>query len=151
MDVTAEMLSELQRYYALWKESTATYEEWAKEQGLSANGLLVLYFFYAGEEPFTQKAIGKKWNIPKQTVSAILKEFEQRGYVKLTCLPADKRNKQIRLTPAGKRLTDAVMAKLQQKGLYVMQQMGLETVTSMNDQHARFLRCFREGDSAEHD
>ena len=29
------MIIQLQRYYALWKECTAMYEEWSKDQGLS--------------------------------------------------------------------------------------------------------------------
>ena len=28
------MIIQLQRYYALWKECTAMYEEWSKDQGL---------------------------------------------------------------------------------------------------------------------
>lgn len=29
----AERMEQLQRYYLLWRESNAVYEEWAKEQG----------------------------------------------------------------------------------------------------------------------
>lgn len=54
-----DVLIELQRYYALWKDCTAMYEEWSKEQGLSYNGVLVLYSFYE-EETCTQKIISEK-------------------------------------------------------------------------------------------
>ena len=40
------MIIQLQRYYALWKECTAMYEEWSKDQGLSSNGVFALYSFY---------------------------------------------------------------------------------------------------------
>ena len=37
------MIIQLQRYYALWKECTAMYEEWSKDQGLSSNGVFALH------------------------------------------------------------------------------------------------------------
>ena len=39
--------------------------------------------------------------IPKQTINMILKEFERKGLVELLPMQEDKRNKLIRLTPAG--------------------------------------------------
>lgn len=39
------MIIQLQRYYALWKECTAMYEEWSKDQGLSSNGILLCIHF----------------------------------------------------------------------------------------------------------
>lgn len=49
------MIIQLQRYYALWKECTAMYEEWSKDQGLSSNGLFALYSFYESNGRCTQK------------------------------------------------------------------------------------------------
>ena len=53
MDTGNEILEQLQRYYTLWKESNAIYEEWAKAQGLSSNSLLVIYSFYDNSEVCT--------------------------------------------------------------------------------------------------
>ena len=44
------MIIQLQRYYALWKECTAMYEEWSKDQGLSSNGVFVLHSFYESDK-----------------------------------------------------------------------------------------------------
>ena len=72
------MIIQLQRYYALWKECTAMYEEWSKDQGLSSNGIFALYSFYESNGRCTQKMISEEWNIPKQTVNTILKDFQKR-------------------------------------------------------------------------
>ena len=53
----AERMEQLQRVYLLWRESYAGYEEWANEQGLSLNGLLILYSLYEEQEGCTQKQI----------------------------------------------------------------------------------------------
>lgn len=145
------MLEQLQRYYTLWKESKHIYDQWAKSQGLSANSLLILYSFYSDGEDRTQKAISQKWSIPKQTVNTILKKFEQQGYIELLSVPTDKRNKQIRLTPAGQTFTNTIIERLYAKELHVMQEMGLDHITSMNDDLALFIKLFREGGTEEHE
>ena len=144
MYTNTEILRERQRYYALWKESNIIYEEWAKSHGLSANSLLILESLYDGV--CTQKAISQKWCIPKQTINTILKDLEKQGYLELTAMIQDRRNKQIRLTPEGKLFVDTIITQILEKELYIIQQMGLEHMKSMNDGLELFIRLFREGD-----
>ncbi|MDO4285536.1 MAG: MarR family transcriptional regulator [Eubacteriales bacterium] len=139
-----QMARELRRYYTLWRESNTMYEEWAKEQGLSLSTLLIVYALWE-EEGCTQKQISRNWLIPKQTVSAALKEFEEKGYLELTPAASDKRNKQILLTDSGREFAGRIMTKLHARELYVMEQMGLDKMTEMNDALARFRDLFREG------
>lgn len=150
MSENEQMLEQLQRYYTLWKDCTAAYEEWSKEQGLSSNGVLVLYSFYSGDECCTQKSISRKWCIPKQTVNTILKDFQKKGYVEMVSMPDDRRNKLLKLTDSGKLLADEVIGKLRKKEVHVMEKMGLKNITDLNDNMERFVGLFREGD-AEHE
>jgi DNA-binding MarR family transcriptional regulator len=145
------MLKQLQRYYSLWKESNMMYEEWAKTQGLSSNGVLVLYSFYDNNEPCTQKSISQKWSIPKQTVNTILKDFTRHDYIEMISMPEDKRNKLLQLTPAGKEFADTVIKKLCNKEMYVMEKMGLDSITSMNDNLELFINLFNNGGLNEHE
>ena len=138
-----EILRERQRYYALWKESNVVYEEWAKSHGMSANSLLILEALYDGI--CTQKEISQKWCIPKQTINTILKDLEAQGYLELTAMEQDKRNKQIELTSKGRLFADRIITQVQEKELYVIRQMGLERMKSMNDDLERFISLFRAG------
>lgn len=143
------MYVQLQRYYSLWKDCTALYEEWAKKSGLSSNGVLVLYSFYEDDGICTQKSICQKWCIPKQTVNTILKDFLKNGYVEMSSQPDDKRNKLIRLTDTGRAFADDVIGRLHKKEMYVLEKMGLDKITSMNDNTELFIKLFREGDIKE--
>ena len=145
------MQKQLQRYYILWKDCTAAYEEWAKTQGLSSNSVLVLYSFYSGEEYCTQKSISQKWCIPKQTVNTILKDFQKKGYVEMAAMQGDKRNKLLRLTDSGKKLADEVIEKLRKKETCVMETMGLENIICLNDNLEQFTALFRKGDVENHE
>ena len=126
------MIIQLQRYYALWEECTAMYEEWSKDQGLSSNGVFALYSFYESNGRCTQKMISEKWNIPKQTVNTILKDFQKKGYI---CL-----------TESGMEYTKDIIEKLHSKEIYVIEKMGLENIESLNDNTELFIRLFKEGD-----
>ena len=138
-----EILRERQRYYALWKESNIVYEEWAKSHGMSANSLLILEALYDGIR--TQKEISQKWCIPKQTINTILKDLEAQGYLELTAMAQDKRNKRIELTSKGRLFADRIITQVQEKELYVIRQMGLERMKSMNDGLELFISLFRAG------
>lgn len=141
-----KIAAQLQRYYSLWKDSIVMYEEWAKEHGLSSNGIFVLYSFYESEGKCTQKMISEKWHIPKQTVNTILKDFLNKGYVEMVSSETDKRNKIVCLTEAGKKYADDIIGKLQKKEIYVIEKMGLDSIKSMNDNTELFIKLFREGE-----
>ena len=146
MKENIDQIQQLQRYYRLWRESNVMYEEWAKGHGLSLNSLLVLYSFFEDGEACTQKQICQKWLIPKQTVHGILKDFEKRGYIELVPVSADKRNKQIRLTPAGQEFTDHILTRLRQKELRVAEEIGFEKMNAINEDLALFIALFQKQD-----
>ena len=140
------MIIQLQRYYALWKECTAMYEKWSKDQGLSSNRVFALHSFYESNGRCTQKMISEKWNIPKQTVNTILKDFQKKGYINMVSDDSDKRNKLICLTESGMEYTKDIIEKLHSKEIYVIEKMGLENIESLNDNTELFIRLFKEGD-----
>lgn len=98
------LMKELDRFYNLWRESTAIYEDWAKQQGLSNNAVMVMDSIYSNKENCTPSSISHKWFIPKQTVNTILRDFEKKEYITLLQHPKDKRNKIIQPTKKAKKL-----------------------------------------------
>mgnify|MGYP004473311977 CR=1 FL=1 len=140
-----EMITEWKRYYSLWRECNLMYEEWSKEQGLSMNGYMILYSFYDETDVPTQKSISQRWMIPKQTVNTILKDYIQRGFIETVSMPEDKRNKILKLTESGKAYADGIIGKLQEKEVFVMQELGIENIAKMNDIMRDFIGLFRNG------
>ena len=139
-----QSLNELHRFYSLWRENNAIYDKWAKAHGLSSNELLFLYSLYEADNHCTQREISQRWFIPKQTINTILKDFERKGYVKLSSSADDKRNKLIRLTPTGMGYAKSIIEELRAKELYVMQEIGTIRVREMNDSQELFIRLFNE-------
>ncbi len=134
-------MEQLNNYYAVWQEYNNVYEKWAKAHDLSVNSLLVLSAVHEGQEDCTQKKISQRWRIPKQTIHGILKDFERKGLVVLSSMEEDKRNKQIRFTPAGKEYADTIISKLRKVVLYVVEETGIERMRQMNDSTTLFSRA----------
>ena len=146
-----EKFEQLQRFYALWREENAVYDDWAREQGLSSNSALILYALYEEKENCTQKSISQMWSIPKQTVNTILKEFSANGYIELSADKKDKRNKLIMLTPKGNAYAGKIVESLRKRELFAIDQMGLENITRMNNDTELFISLFKRGGSLENE
>ena len=151
MNNREEKFEQLQRFYALWREENAVYDDWAREQGLSSNSALILYTLYEEKENCTQKSISQMWSIPKQTVNTILKEFSANGYIELSADKKDKRNKLIMLTPKGNAYAGKIVESLRKRELFAIDQMGLENITRMNNDTELFISLFKRGGSLENE
>ena len=151
MNNREEKFEQLQRFYALWREENAVYDDWAREQGLSSNSALILYTLYEEKENCTQKSISQMWSIPKQTVNTILKDFSANGYIELSTDKEDKRNKLIMLTPEGKAYAGKIVEALHKRELFAIDRMGLENIIRMNDDTELFISLFRNGGFVENE
>lgn len=137
-------MEQLNKYYAVWRETNYVYNEWAKEHNLSTNSLFILLSIYEDEQSCTQKKISRKWLISKQTINMALKEFERHGFVELLPLPEDKRNKIIRFTSAGKQYAENIIAELRQAELAAIAVLGTERMRQLNDNMALFIELFAQ-------
>lgn len=95
------LTEQLKHYTVLWRETSALYEEWAKKRGLSYYELLVILSIMEPDGPCLQKDICTHWQLPKQTVNTILKNFAGRAWITLVPSEEDRRGKVILLTRAG--------------------------------------------------
>ncbi len=137
-------LEQINKYYSVWQEFNYVYEDWAKAHGVSVNSLLVLSAIHEGMEDCTQKKISLRWRIPKQTVNAVLKDYERKGFVKLLPMPEDERNKLIHFTAKGKEYADAIISKLRKVELFVSEEMGTGRMEQLNENMTMFVTFFSE-------
>ncbi len=140
---------QLDKFYNLWRESIIVYEDWAKQQGLSDNIVMVMDSIFNTPENCTPSCICHKWFIPKQTVNSILRDLEKKGYITLLPHPNDKRNKIIQMTKNGEVFIGDIVSKLRKLEFYVFTQMGKDKIDTMNDNLEEFIKLFREGENNE--
>lgn len=100
------------RYVRLRDTQFDVYVRYAKRFGIPVKSLFVLNALYYTPEGCNQMEICLKAYSSKQTVSAIVKGYLERGYVELTELPTDRRNKLVRLTEAGRQYAEAIVPSL---------------------------------------
>ena len=102
---------QISQYCSLLHEWNASYEEYAKSVGLSYTSLSVLSAIYSNPD-CTQKEIAENCFLPKQTVNAVITSFWKKGWVNLTELPEDRRNKTVHFTKEGMDQAKEIMGRV---------------------------------------
>lgn len=83
-------------------EQFALYDEYAKRHGMLMKTLLVTNALFYAQDGMTQTEICRRTFQSKQTVNLIVKNLLRDGYVTVTEIPEDRRNKRVRMTDAGR-------------------------------------------------
>lgn len=135
---------QIKLYTTLWRETMLIYEDWAQRHGFSYCELLVILALAEDGEVSTQKEICRQWQLPKQTVNTILKGFEQREWTVLTPSSEDRRNKEIRLTAAGKAEIDSIASALQRCEKTAWKRMGRECSDALINSTRLYNQLLRE-------
>jgi len=90
-------------------EQFALYDEYAKRHGMLMKTLLVDNVLFYSKEGMTQAEICKRTFQSKQTVNLIIKNLLSDGYVTVTEVPGNKRNKIVQMTDAGRAYCEKVV------------------------------------------
>ena len=136
--------SEIDRYYQLWYEVTQLYVKWAKQQGSTYNAILVLRTILCNRENCTAKVICEKRGLPKQTVSTILKDFEDKGYITFSDYSEDKRSKVISFTEKGLAYAEKINDSLYEQDYKVVEKMGFDKIKELNEILSLYTKYYRE-------
>lgn len=137
-------LKEMKQFYVLWRRTNTAYENHAKSAGISYSELLILLSLSEEETPRSQKQICSEWAIPKQTVSAVLANFQKKGFVTFSPQKEDRRNKEIHFTPEGRAWAEPIVEKLRSKELYAWKQLGAQKRREFLEIMDLYVRLFSE-------
>lgn len=97
------------QYCRLRDVQYAAYELYARKHHLTAKELFVLDTIWFSAEGCLQTDICQRLSATKQTISAIVKKFQKKGYLFLAESETDRRNKIIRFTSAGIEYTKKII------------------------------------------
>lgn len=90
-------------------EQFAVYDEYAKRHGILMKTLLVVNVLFYAKDGMTQTDICRRTFQSKQTVNLIIKNLLAEGYVTVTELPENKRNKIVQMTEAGRAYCETIV------------------------------------------
>ena len=107
--MTQEARKNAYRYCQFRDTQFALYDAYAKRHGLSLKTLLVVNVLYYAPEGMTQAEICRRTLQSKQTVNQIVRHLLDSAHATTAEVPSDKRNKTIRMTPAGRACYGAVV------------------------------------------
>ena len=131
-DKLAELVAQLSNIYA----------NVAKQHQLTLNELHFLYSIgrYGATSPST---IGNKWSLPKQTVTSVCKQLDQKGFLIFLADETDKRSKLIDLSDKGKAFIEPIIVQLTETELRVSEQFGLPQFERLLNDTETLLGMFK--------
>lgn len=132
------------QYNALWIETNQLYEPWARQRGMSLHELLVILSIVEADGAVLQRDICRRFVIPKQTVSAIIKTLTDRGWLELRVSEQNRRSRNLCLTPVGSAQAAQIAQALQEHEAQVWLRLGLDRAEQLIEHTALYNRHFRE-------
>ncbi len=108
-------MNERDFFYKLGKlvyQIDGVYEEYGKNFSLSSPNLLWILYALNDGEHHSQKQICEDWLIPRSTANTIIKDLENKKYIRLSKIKGEKRELQVSLTEKGKEYANGILSEL---------------------------------------
>lgn len=96
-----ELQTRARKFSYVRDQHFSIYEQYARKHGINGKELTVMFWLYRKADGVTQETLQKYTFSTKQVIRAIIKKYEERGYVDLTQSVSDKRKKIVKLTKLG--------------------------------------------------
>lgn len=126
-----EVRAYVNQYCLLRDIQYAAYELHARKHNLTSKELFVLDIIWFAEDGCLQSEICERLTATKQTVSAIIKKFWKLGYLSLTEAEADRRNKIVRFTDAGKEYAKNIIPPAASAEIDAMAELTVEDIIEL--------------------
>ena len=108
-EMTKEDKKNAYLYCKFRDEQFALYDEYAKRNGMLMKTLLIVNALFYSKDGMTQTEICHRTFQSKQTVNLIIKNLLAEGYVTVTEVPENKRNKIVCMTETGRTYCEKVV------------------------------------------
>ncbi len=121
---------------------------WSASKGHSAHEISIMFVLMSGDI-VTQKDICDMTAMPKQSAFNIIKDWSNKGYIKMLSHPKDKRAKSIHLTNKGEQYIDETLAEIFEMRASIIDEMGEEKFlqfTKTLNQYYRMLADILQND-----
>ena len=128
------------QYTAVWRQTNAIYDAWAKRHGLTYPELLAVLSLSAPRP----EEIAETWLLSRQSVRTILQGFAKRGWLTLEPCQADRRKKRIVLSREGQAAVRRIARALGAVEAAVWQTLGEKRTESLIKTTSLYNELFEE-------
>lgn len=97
---------------SLLNQSTYLYAQYAQENRISYEEMMVLYALLNTDAPLTQIELGAYYVISKQSINSAVKKYKTEGFILTVKDEKDKRQKYLKLTSSGEKYAHSVLDKM---------------------------------------
>ena len=147
MQVT--FVEDLRRFNKFYREMDEFYHKTAMKCGISDSAFWILYAICECGEECTQKEIGAKFAVSKQTIHSAIRKLEQDGILYLK--QGNGRDKYICLTQEGEKFVEKYIAPVISVENEVFMKLGEVKSKKMLEAAEEYLNLLRDGYAAQNE
>ncbi len=140
-------MEEIQKLDEIMRKLDRVYDRYAKSIGTTDSALYLLNLVY-DRGSCTQRELAEFMMLPKQTVNSIVKEYENQGLLELAVSEADRRQRCLRLTGAGKAYAQRYIPGIigaEERAMMALSPEERKTLLSLLERYAQALDIQMKG------
>ena len=110
--------------FSAWKETNEAYSKLAHSRNISLNMVWAFECLAEHPEGVEPAVLADEANLLRQTMTVVLNDLEDQGWVTRELHPTDRRKKMIKLTLEGKRVCQEILDMIAQAELEALSELG---------------------------
>lgn len=132
----------LDEIFEAWRSCDSAYLQLIRQWGISLNTVWALEYLVKHPEGVEPAVLADDTHMLRQTITVVLNDLEERGYLFRDSHKTDRRRKVIRLTPEGQVFAQTVLSAISNAEQEAASVLSFEELQHLLDYSQRFSQEF---------
>ena len=131
------------QYTRIQNDQLSLYEQYARQQGINGKALSILLWIYYSQDGITQKRLADETYSSKQVINSVINGLKEKAFIYFVDSTRDKREKVVRLTPAGEHYCATLLDPLEQAEMNAMATLSNEQQIQLIELMSKYHLAFK--------
>ncbi len=131
------------QYTRIQNDQLSLYEQYARQHGINGKALSILLWIYYSQDGITQKRLADETYSSKQVINSVINGLKEKAFIYFVDSTRDKREKVVRLTPAGEHYCATLLDPLEQAEMNAMATLSNEQQIQLIELMSKYHLAFK--------
>ena len=131
------------QYTRIQNDQLSLYEQYARQHGINGKALSILLWIYYSQSGITQKRLADETYSSKQVINSVINGLKEKAFIYFVDSTRDKREKVVRLTPAGEHYCATLLEPLEQAEMNAMATLSNEQQIQLIELMSKYHLAFK--------
>ena len=131
------------QYTRIQNDQLSLYEQYARQHGINGKALSILLWIYYSQDGITQKRLADETYSSKQVINSVINGLKEKAFIYFVDSTRDKREKVVRLTPAGEHYCATLLDPLEEAEMNAMATLSNEQQIQLIELMSKYHLAFK--------